>query len=95
MSPNNPSTEKSSYWVALWTGLHADGIDAYEYSCFDHWQALALAISDHKAAGRPFSSVTRFLVEGPCRDRGCDCGGKSRAKAGLVSGEAADKGWMN
>lgn len=95
-SLNNPSsTEKRSFLVFLWTDLLGDGADASEYSCFDHQEPLSLAISEHKTAGRPLSTGIRFLVEGPCRDRGCDCGGKKRAKAGLVFTATTDCGWTN
>jgi hypothetical protein len=95
-SPNNPSsTEKRSFLVVLWTDLLVDGADAYEYFCFDHQEALSLAVSEHKTAGRPLSTGTRFLVEGPCRDRGCDCGGKKRTKEGLVLCATTDCGWAN
>ncbi len=95
-SPSNPvSSEKRSYSVSLWIDLNAYGLDLYEFVCFDHWQALALAISEHKTAGRPLSADTRFLVEGPCRDRNCDCGGKIRCHTGFVCAETADRGWAN
>jgi len=95
-SLNNPSTtEKRSFLVFLWTDLLGDGADAYEYSCFDHQEALSLAISEHKTAGRPLSTGTSFLVEGPCRDRGCDCGGKKRTKAGFVLLATTDCGRTN
>jgi hypothetical protein len=44
----------------------------YEYSvfCLDHWQALQLAIADHRAAGHHLPLVTGCLVDGPCHDRG-------------------------
>jgi hypothetical protein len=88
---NNSASEKDSYSVAIWT----DGIDVYDYFCFDHLEALQLAISDHKMAGRPLPMGTRFLVEGPCHDGGCDCGGKNRAKAGVIWSEAAGLGLTN
>jgi hypothetical protein len=91
--PSNPvSSEKRPYSVSLWTDLKAYGLDLYEFVCIDHWQALALAISEHKAAGRPLFANTRFLVEGPCLDQGC---GKQRCIAGFVCPETADRGWMN
>lgn len=95
-SASNPSSsENRAYFIALWTDLGADGMDIYEYFGVDHWEALALAISDHKSAGRPLSIDTRFYVEGPCPDRGCDCGGKTRAKFGFVCCITADRGWTN
>jgi hypothetical protein len=92
---NQSSSEKPLYLVFLWTDLKADGLDLYEYVCRDHCEAVALAISEHKSAGRPLSMNTRFLVEGPCPDRGCDCGGKLRAKMGFVCPETTDRGWTN
>lgn len=60
--PSNPvSSEKRPYSVSLWTDLKAYGLDLYEFVCIDHWQALALAISEHKAAGRPLFCEHPFL----------------------------------
>ncbi len=90
---NDAASEQGSYSVALWTDT-VDLIDLYEYFCFGHMEALQLAISEHKMAGRPFPAGTRFLVEGPCHDQGCGCG-KKRAKAGFLFTEAASEGWTN
>lgn len=92
---NNSAPVKDSYLVAIWTNLLTDGVDVYDYFCFDHLEALQLAISEHKMAGRPLPVDARYLVEGPCHDRGCDCGGKNRAKAGVICSEAAGRGLTN
>jgi len=65
---SKPTSEKYAYWVALWTDLAVDGADAYEYSCGDHMEALELAVSEHKMAGRPLPKGTHYLVKGPCQD---------------------------
>lgn len=89
------SFEKDTYLVALWTDLEADGADAYDYFCGDHMEALGLAISEHKMAGRPLPIGTSYLVQGPCHDACCDCGGKIRCKAGTLFPETAGRGWTN
>lgn len=86
--------EKDTYSVALWTDLWANG-DAYEYFCGDHMEALEFAVSEHKMAGRPLPLGTCYLVQGPCHDPNCDCGGKIRCKTGLLFPETAARGWMN
>ena len=85
------ASEQDSYWVALWV---TDTIDLYDYIAFNHIEALQLAFSDHKMAGRPLPAGTPYLVAGPCRDHGCDCG-KTRTKTGFVLPETASGGLTN
>jgi len=63
----------------------------YSVFSFDHWQALQLAIAEHKEAGHPLPLVTGCLVEGPCHERGCDCGGRMRIKEYFVCSETKSR----
>jgi hypothetical protein len=92
---SKPTTENHAYWVALWIDLEGDGADAYEYCCGNHLEALELAVSEHKMAGRPLPTGTHYLVKGPCQDSHCDRGGKIRCQAGLLFPETTDRGWTN
>jgi len=67
----------ASYEVAI----SVDGkLYLYRYLCSNHLEALMMALKDHMEAGYPLPLGTPCLVQGPCADSACDCGGKLRLK---------------
>ena len=56
-------------------GVVVDGA-AYMYGCdcFNHWEALEMALIQHRAAGISIPVGTYCYVYGACHDPGCHCG---------------------
>ena len=69
-------------------GVVVDGA-AYIYGCdcFNHWEALEMALIHYRAAGISISAVTDCYVYGPCHGPGCDCGKDRVIKYKLTTGE--------
>jgi len=93
-SSSNDTSKERLYFVAISVNSRT-----YPYSCFalDHLHALQLAAADHTNAGLPLPPGTPWVVEGECRDTGCDCGGKMRITTGWFMGqpEMRSQGWTN
>lgn len=50
----------------------------YPCPCLNHKQALEMAFAAHIEASRPLPLGTRCLVDGPCQESDCNCGGRNR-----------------
>jgi hypothetical protein len=76
LSTNRDASKADLYFVTI----RVDGCwYTNYYFCFDHWQALHLAVADHQKAGHPLPLGTSCIVDGPCHDHACGCGGASGA----------------
>ena len=74
---NKPARFGDLYTIAIWVDQI---LYLHFHVCSDFSEALHKAIEEHRAAGRPLPIGTRCLVEGRCRERSCDCGGKMRIR---------------
>jgi hypothetical protein len=80
-STNRDASKTDLYFVTI----RIDGCwYTYYYFCFDHWHALQLAVADHQKAGHPLPLGTSCIVDGPCHDHACGCGGQKRIKEYFV-----------